>query len=419
MWSLKTAAVEDGSPAVYVGTFKSDVAWHDYHTFFDAHKWNKGFVIVNNFNLGRYWTSMGPQMTLFAPGAIFRKKNVAVLIELVGQNTFKTETPVISFLEKPIYKTRSHKHPYQYGKLCDTKKNVSIIKDLIFYKGREKNLECLSNITLKSDEEVERHVNDSQRPLLKEKQKILSSIKKRSLQLLQMEIEPVLKAALGLLIVATLLSPANAKPTTPSQSLNLDLTGFMTLLMLLVAIFLWWEGCLGSNSTTSDRSYNVYYVYRSSDDLPNYQKRGLVKVPPSLREDWSKQCLKVRSQKQRRHPDEIHGLRAKCGDFELKFKLCIKREETMSYYTNFLGDQFSDTEAKPLAISKEECTEMVEESTCDYQQLSKFSGDGNNLLNGKAVKTLSSVDEEMPQSTTLRMLLVSSPTWRRLSLQTE
>uniref|UniRef100_A0A915DBU5 Beta-galactosidase n=1 Tax=Ditylenchus dipsaci TaxID=166011 RepID=A0A915DBU5_9BILA len=100
MWSLKTAAVEDGGPAVYVGTFKSD-----------------GFVIVNNFNLGRYWTSMGPQMTLFAPGAIFRKKNMAVLIELVGQNTFKTETPVISFLEKPIYKTRSHKHRSKHTQL--------------------------------------------------------------------------------------------------------------------------------------------------------------------------------------------------------------------------------------------------------------------------------------------------------------
>uniref|UniRef100_A0A915EGD8 Glycoside hydrolase 35 catalytic domain-containing protein n=1 Tax=Ditylenchus dipsaci TaxID=166011 RepID=A0A915EGD8_9BILA len=117
MWSQKTAVVEDGSPAVYVGTFESDVAWDDYHTFFDARKWNKGFVIVNNFNLGRYWTSMGPQMTLFAPGAIFRKKNVAVLIELVGQNTFKTETPVISFLEKPIYKTRSHKHRSKHTQL--------------------------------------------------------------------------------------------------------------------------------------------------------------------------------------------------------------------------------------------------------------------------------------------------------------
>ncbi|KAI1730090.1 glycosyl hydrolases family 35 domain-containing protein [Ditylenchus destructor] len=74
-----------GIPSVYVSSFDSSDDWNDYHTFFDSRGWSKGNIIINGFNVGRYWPAVGPQMTLFVPGAIFRKKNVAVVIELQGR----------------------------------------------------------------------------------------------------------------------------------------------------------------------------------------------------------------------------------------------------------------------------------------------------------------------------------------------
>lgn len=34
--------------------------------------WTRGFVWVNGFNLGRYW-STGPQRTLYVPGPVLRE----------------------------------------------------------------------------------------------------------------------------------------------------------------------------------------------------------------------------------------------------------------------------------------------------------------------------------------------------------
>lgn len=43
----------------------------------------KGFIVVNGFNLGRYWPLSGPQITLYVPKEILRKKgNSIVIVEL-------------------------------------------------------------------------------------------------------------------------------------------------------------------------------------------------------------------------------------------------------------------------------------------------------------------------------------------------
>ena len=39
--------------------------------FFKFQGWTKGIVIVNKFNLGRYW-NIGPQRTLYVPAPILR-----------------------------------------------------------------------------------------------------------------------------------------------------------------------------------------------------------------------------------------------------------------------------------------------------------------------------------------------------------
>uniref|UniRef100_A0A915DB74 Beta-galactosidase n=1 Tax=Ditylenchus dipsaci TaxID=166011 RepID=A0A915DB74_9BILA len=80
MWSLKTAAVEDGGPAVYVGTFKSDIL--------DKH---------------------GTTDDFYAPGAIFQKhQNTIVVVELVGQTSSPTQQqpPSINFLKEPSYEKK-------------------------------------------------------------------------------------------------------------------------------------------------------------------------------------------------------------------------------------------------------------------------------------------------------------------------
>ncbi|KAJ0821514.1 putative beta-galactosidase [Helianthus annuus] len=45
--------------------------------------WGKGVAFVNNFNIGRYWPSFGPQCNLYVPAPVLRPgNNVLVILEL-------------------------------------------------------------------------------------------------------------------------------------------------------------------------------------------------------------------------------------------------------------------------------------------------------------------------------------------------
>ncbi|KAL3191801.1 hypothetical protein MRX96_059535 [Rhipicephalus microplus] len=63
--------------------------------------WGKGVAFVNGFNLGRYWPSIGPQVTLYVPGVLLRpypEENTVML--------FETESPpqgkrTVSFVDMP------------------------------------------------------------------------------------------------------------------------------------------------------------------------------------------------------------------------------------------------------------------------------------------------------------------------------
>jgi beta-galactosidase len=47
--------------------------------------WEKGFVWINGFLLGRYW-AVGPQRTLYAPAPLWRLgENELILLELHGR----------------------------------------------------------------------------------------------------------------------------------------------------------------------------------------------------------------------------------------------------------------------------------------------------------------------------------------------
>ena len=59
----------------------------------------KGIVIVNGFNLGRYY-NVGPTFSLYVPGSLLKKgKNQIIIFETEG-----IVSNSISLIEKPIFK---------------------------------------------------------------------------------------------------------------------------------------------------------------------------------------------------------------------------------------------------------------------------------------------------------------------------
>jgi beta-galactosidase len=86
--------IETGKPAFYRAVFNvAGVA----DTFFNPKGLSKGVVIVNGFNLGRYWTE-GPQLTLYVPGHVLKEgENELIVFEQEGV----AEVPVVSFDDTP------------------------------------------------------------------------------------------------------------------------------------------------------------------------------------------------------------------------------------------------------------------------------------------------------------------------------
>ncbi|XP_029771513.1 beta-galactosidase-1-like protein 3 [Suricata suricatta] len=64
-------------PAFYLGTLKANSSPKD--TFLRLPNWNYGFVFINGRNLGRY-SIMGPQETLYLPGAWLHPKNNEIIL---------------------------------------------------------------------------------------------------------------------------------------------------------------------------------------------------------------------------------------------------------------------------------------------------------------------------------------------------
>ncbi|KAI9071963.1 hypothetical protein K1719_046074 [Acacia pycnantha] len=48
-------------------------------TFISFDKWGKGIAFVNEFNLGRYWPSKGPQRNLYVPAPLFKEGDNTLL----------------------------------------------------------------------------------------------------------------------------------------------------------------------------------------------------------------------------------------------------------------------------------------------------------------------------------------------------
>ncbi|KAL5698664.1 beta-galactosidase [Ranunculus cassubicifolius] len=74
-------------PEIYEGRFDIDMKNQVQDTYLSFNGWGKGIAFVNDFNLGRFWPSRGPQCNLYVPAPVLRQgENVVVILELEAPN---------------------------------------------------------------------------------------------------------------------------------------------------------------------------------------------------------------------------------------------------------------------------------------------------------------------------------------------
>jgi beta-galactosidase len=79
----------------YKGTLNVDKV---ADTFIRLDDFTKGFILVNGFNIGRYW-EIGPQKNYYIPACLLKEgANEIVVFESDGA---KKENPTVEFLDKP------------------------------------------------------------------------------------------------------------------------------------------------------------------------------------------------------------------------------------------------------------------------------------------------------------------------------
>ena len=89
--NLKYSDTYDKNEPVFLkGTFKTD---SKADCFIHLDGFEKGYVFVNGFNLGRFW-AVGPQKSLYLPGALLKEENEIIVLSLNGFST-----PEVSILD--------------------------------------------------------------------------------------------------------------------------------------------------------------------------------------------------------------------------------------------------------------------------------------------------------------------------------
>jgi len=79
-------------PVLLKGEFAAET---DKDCFVHMDGFKKGIVLVNGFNLGRYW-EVGPQKSLYIPAPILKEKNELIVLELDGY-----EAPSVTIDDTP------------------------------------------------------------------------------------------------------------------------------------------------------------------------------------------------------------------------------------------------------------------------------------------------------------------------------
>lgn len=87
-------------PQILKGSF--NIEEEPLDTYLNTANWGKGVAFINDHNLGRYWPSEGPQVTLYVPAQYLRKGlNTIIFVELehIPDNrtvSFQT-TPILDY----------------------------------------------------------------------------------------------------------------------------------------------------------------------------------------------------------------------------------------------------------------------------------------------------------------------------------
>ncbi|MCW1963289.1 glycoside hydrolase family 35 protein [Chryseobacterium viscerum] len=98
--TFKNKKIEDHSPVIQEAEFTLDETGD---TFLDMRKFGKGIVFINGRNAGRYWSTAGPQQTLYIPGVWLKKgKNLIQIFEQIEfHNTISSiDYPILDYIVK-------------------------------------------------------------------------------------------------------------------------------------------------------------------------------------------------------------------------------------------------------------------------------------------------------------------------------
>lgn len=104
-------------PAFYTGNFTIEhtgtaIAKDSY---LNLQGWGKGMAFINGFNLGRYWVTTGPQITLYVPGSILQSSNVLTIFELETENR-----KLVAQLQDYSYLNMTSPYLGKYNRQCQT-----------------------------------------------------------------------------------------------------------------------------------------------------------------------------------------------------------------------------------------------------------------------------------------------------------
>jgi len=95
------------APGVYYTSFKLKFSNNKTdigaYTYFDPINLGKGQLFLNNINVGRYWSSLGPQRSIYVPGVFFKNNtlNKAILINFEARRPIET----FSFVSDLLWNT--------------------------------------------------------------------------------------------------------------------------------------------------------------------------------------------------------------------------------------------------------------------------------------------------------------------------
>uniref|UniRef100_A0A1I7VV37 Beta-galactosidase n=1 Tax=Loa loa TaxID=7209 RepID=A0A1I7VV37_LOALO len=81
-------------------------------TFFNPINWGKGQVFINGHNIGRYWPSVGPQITLYVPKPFLKHNNTIIVLELEHAGNCQKQFCTINFIDHPIFNFTESQNNY-------------------------------------------------------------------------------------------------------------------------------------------------------------------------------------------------------------------------------------------------------------------------------------------------------------------